>query len=514
MLKKKNQKQEEEQLGVRLNLLSFYLFFLLLFFPLQGFSSHFSFTPRCIEAHELCYALNLDSAQILLENEIRDQSDNLAPKLILHLAHTLRALITEEASDIERMESFSNLVRRDFLQLNANDPYKRFALSEMALHSALINAKENKQIASAHQLRVCLKLLRQNENLFPSFTLNKKTLGLLNCYLSTIPDNFKWAVELLGFEGNLDKGLEQLKSVTNLADPKVCSFYPMEASMLLSFSLAHVAKEADKAWAEALSLRSSYPKALLPLFIYSNVGMKFGKNDQVIEALKDRPNSPYLLPFHLLEHMLGTAKLRALDTTAIVHLKMFEDQFHGVNYIKSNYEKMSWYCLIFNKQEEYTKYRMKISSSGNLSNEEDQAAQSSTSKQTPNLILLKTRLLYDGGYYSKARELILPFKAKDFQTDQLKAEYAYRKARIYEALGQMKLAILFYELCTKLAIDSPEYYGAYACLYLGDHYLKNGDLSNAKRYYSKARTFKNNKEYTAFIEYRSKQGINACRMSQ
>ena len=57
-------------------------------------------------------------------------------------------------------------------------------------------------------------------------------------------------------------------------------------------------------------------------------------------------------------------------------------------------------------------------------------------------------------------------------------------------------------------IDSEEYYAAYASIYLGDYYLKQGYKTEAKKFYERALTFKNNKEYTGSINQRAKTGLS------
>ena len=71
----------------------------------------------------------------------------------------------------------------------------------------------------------------------------------------------------------------------------------------------------------------------------------------------------------------------------------------------------------------------------------------------------------------------------------------------------MEAAIKFYKACALFAKESTEYYGPYACLYLGDYYLQNRDFDKAESYYKKAQNYKNNEEYKTSIEQRAKLGL-------
>jgi hypothetical protein len=64
-----------------------------------------------------------------------------------------------------------------------------------------------------------------------------------------------------------------------------------------------------------------------------------------------------------------------------------------------------------------------------------------------------------------------------------------------------------YEASSLYAIKSKEYYGAYACLYLGDLYAKNDKIELAKKFYNRAMSYSENEEYVDSINSRAKAGL-------
>jgi hypothetical protein len=79
---------------------------------------------------------------------------------------------------------------------------------------------------------------------------------------------------------------------------------------------------------------------------------------------------------------------------------------------------------------------------GNSETEADKKAlKDAKSGQWPNVLLLKSRLLNDGGYHKEALDILLGKTTNDFSQTADKAAFAYRLARIYDDMGYEKEAI-------------------------------------------------------------------------
>ena len=82
-----------------------------------------------------------------------------------------------------------------------------------------------------------------------------------------------------------------------------------------------------------------------------------------------------------------------------------------------------------------------------------QAAKDAKSGVWPNPLLLKARLLNDGGYNNEAIALLTGKSTADFTKQEDKLEFAYRIARIYDDVGRDSEAIKMYLLAIKLGED-------------------------------------------------------------
>lgn len=514
LLKKKNQKQEEERLERKANLLraAFPLFFVLISFYSLKADYHVTFNTKVVEAQKLCYQLQLEPALAILSQAEKADPENLALAYLLNLNYTLKAFISESDADYKLLKAHYESASTKIEGLSDELAYKRFMLAEMEFQLAMIKGKREEFYSAAMNINSAYKLLKSNEEKFPEFIWNKKTLGLINAYLSTVPENYAWAVKLLGLKGSLSQGLAMLREVAYSEQKNAEGQYlAQEAHYLYAFTLYHIAKQPQRAWKEMQNCTEDAANNGLSTFFKALMASRIHKNDEVIATISKGPKGNNYTTVPFMNYMLGVAKLNALDPNAITALNNYYASFKGKNYIKACLQKMSWYYILFPNKSKSEYYKQLIKTTGSAIIEEDKLALLYSNKPASNAILLKARLLSDGGNYTAAQKLMEPLKSSDFANTMEKAEYAYRKARIYDQLNKKELAILFYVACSKFALQSPEYYGAYSCLYLGDYYLKKGQKSEAQHYYQQALSYSANKEYTDSIEQKAKAGLKACR---
>ncbi|MFY0644938.1 MAG: hypothetical protein JXR19_10770 [Bacteroidia bacterium] len=510
-MKKKSQKLVEELLERKANR-RFYTLLLSFLIPLFLIADvHFSYTTDCIKAQKACYELRLDDAQSLIEKSKAADPDNLSVLLLEHLRITLKAFVTEDDESYAELKSFHAKAYKTIAIAPSHLAHRKFAMAELDFQLALIKGKKNDFYSAARLINNAHKLLKSNHKQHPDFALNKKTLGLINAYLSSVPKNYDWAMKLLGFKGNLEQGLSYLKEVSALDENATYGVYSTEGAYLYAFTLSHVANRKEEAWISIKGNTTNYRTSGLATFFRANLAGRLHMNEEQIVILENRPKGKAYQAFPILDYMLGVAHLNSLSPSAIEHLKAFYNQTKGKHYIKACLHKMSWFYLLFDEKELALVYKSRIEKEGSDLNEEDKLAMHYASKVLPHKALLKARLLFDGGYYKQALNAIKNLSSDDFSTNDLKAEYSYRKGRIFQMLGNDHVASLFFIASTKFGVQSEEYYAAYACLQLGSYYLSIGDKSNAELYYKKANSYKNNKEFKDSIEQQSIAGLSACK---
>lgn len=508
MWKKKIQNQKEE-LFARNKLIRFYTLLLLLFCVSASSANHtFYFTKNLLVAQGQNYELRLHRARTILLEEQEFDPANSAVHYLLHFNAFMKAFISEEQSDYAAYRKVQDAALLHYNSLSDTIAFKRLAQSDAYFFSATLKAKFEEFYGAARDVNKAHSLINENHERFPKFLPNNKTRGIIKVYLSTVPDNYAWVVRMLGISGNLSEGLSLLKALAHTAsDTGYMKLFSKEAAYLYSFSLMHVAKQPARAWSETLKCTNDYTTNLTSTYFRSTMATKLNKNETAISILERRPTSQEYEKFYFLDYLLGAAKLNKLDVTSILDLHQFLTHFKGRNYVKSCLQKMSWYYMVSGNTQKAKDYKALINERGYGLNEEDKQAIRYADKALPNAELLKTRLLYDGGYTKEASTVLEKINPKTLPTRSLKAEWCYRKGRILEKEGNLVAALKLYEACTLYGIDSEEYYAAYASIYLGDYYLRTGANDDAKKFYERALNFKDNREYVSSVEQRAKAGL-------
>ena len=507
MLKKKQQNQNEK-LFVKNNRIAI-LTFLLLFFTLNGIASNYvAFKPQIVSIQKKNIQLQLDEAHQQLTKQQLSDSKNSAIAYLRHVNGYLRYFVTEDNRDYEQYKTSENTALLHFDKLLDSSPFKGFFKSDVYLYAATLDLRNGNFYEAAKSLRKSWNLIEENHKRFPHFKPNNKIRGILRIYLSAIPENYSWMTNLMGFDGDLNIGIALLKQLSDFkTDTTYLGVLAQESSYILANSMMQIQKHPHHAWLEMLKCTQDYKTNLLSNYFRSTMALKLNKNDIALKTLTSIPTSSSYISFPTMSYYAGLAKLYKGDPNAIYDFKFFLENYKGKHLIKSCYEKMSWHSLLSNDFEEAQHYKNEIGRYGTLIMEEDKQAQRYLRKQLPDPIILKARLLFDGGYYQSAYNTIIQTKVKALSTMDKKSEYCYRKGRILDRLGHQEQALVFYEASTIYGKKSKEYYGPYACIFMGDIYLKQGKRTLAKQFYTRATTYSNNQEYIQTIEQRAKSGL-------
>jgi hypothetical protein len=189
----------------------------------------------------------------------------------------------------------------------------------------------------------------------------------------------------------------------------------------------HLENDADEAWKTLQHQNLDVAKNPLHCFLKSSVALRSGHNTEAIEMLGQYHKTAGALDFPALEFQLGLAKLRRLDSDAAPHFLNFLSRFRGRNNIKEAYQKLAWSELIKGNTAGYKRYLQLCAQKGVADFGSDKNAQEEAQSNTvPDPTLVKARLLFDGGYYQKAHELLMEKESYRWPTQATQLEYTYR----------------------------------------------------------------------------------------
>ena len=196
---------------------------------------------------------------------------------------------------------------------------------------------------------------------------------------------------------------------------------------------------------------------------------------------------------------------------AIASFEKYTSNFKGKFYLKDAYDKLSWCYYLLGNNTAAEQVRQKVLQFGGTDTDADkQAEKNAKSGAWPNLLLLKARLLSDGGYNNEALALLVGKSANDFSKTEEKLEFAYRVARIYDDLNRDDDAIKAYQLAINIGTNRQEYYAARASLQIAFIYEQQGKKDEAIAYYQKCLDMDDH-DYKDSIDQKAKAGIARCK---
>lgn len=484
------------------------LYFLLLCVlnTIASFANHFDYSTLAQQAYRKATALHLKEARSIVEQLKQKEPRNLIVHHLDNYIDCLSILTTEDKTAFENLKAR----KKDRLAKveNGDDksPYYLFVQADIRLQWALIRLKFGEHFGAFMDVSKAFKLLKKNEKLFPEFMPNKKDLALMRTLAGTIPDSYKWGVKLIsGIEGDIVQGIEETEEVLKYAE-KHEFLFEEETLLMYGLLLFHYAEQPQKAW-QLLKGRLKPSSNLLHCFILSHISMRIGENDFAIRLLENRPKGRHIHPFPFLEHMLGGAKLRKLDSNARQHFVNFLLEYKGRNLIKDTYRKLAWHALIFEDEKKYRFYMQACLHKGTADVGDDRSALNEAKQGTlPNKVLLESRLLFDGGYHQKALYKIKQLPITKISDIPIRLEYFYRLGRIQQGLKNYDQAFFNYNLTIQKGKNAPYFYACNAALQSAKIYEQLKAYDKAKERYELCLSI-SPQEYRVSLHTQAKAGL-------
>ena len=442
--------------------------------------------------------LELDSAQTIINNYKSD--NNYYINYLENYKLFFKSFISEEQTDFDNFEiNSSNCL--SYLESNDNkSEYNLLLQSDIKLKLAVNHLKFENYIKAFANLYSSYLLIKLNVKKYPDFDENNKLDGIFDVLLGNIPSNLSFIKNVFNLEGNIQTGIAKLSAYYNMN--KNTEGKNQESLYILYYSSKNTLTRdlTNIVNNQKHNFSSPIYKYTLANHLAAN-----NRTDSAIKVLETYKTTNSSFPLHIINYQLGIYNLSKLDAKAKIHLNNYVNNFKGKNYIKSAYQKLYWYSLIF--ENENRDYLVKLNNFGENFTDEDKQA-SNFNYQNINLRLLKARLLFDGGYYIESQqELLQNYSASYYKSINEKLEYIYRFARINHKLENIELAITYYKTVIEKGKNVELHFAANSALQLGLIYESKQDYTKANEYLHKCLEL-NNYEYKNSIEFKAKTVIN------
>ncbi len=499
------------------NILSKTIWILIFLLLQKATVASIEYSKNCKKAYEYALGFDFQKMDLELAKERKKNPNNVVVQSIQTYSYFLKFAISEDKKALAKFEdSYTDLVDK-LENEDANNPLQRYLLTDLYFQSAFVNIFESNFLTALFRFKKAYGKIKENSEKFPDFALNNKALGLLNIGLGSIPKSYNWTLKLINMEGDMNLGYKQMQSFLELTqNDKSYEYLYVEGLLLYSFTQSNYSnKNSDSKILDNIysskSITSKYGNN--QLFTFSKVSFYQHKkeNEKALAALniiqsefETNPNKLFYL-----DYMFGESLLYKNLPNSTKYFKRYIKYYPGENYKRAAYQKIGWAAIIAGDNKTFNEQKQKILESGaDLLDADKQAIKEAKSDESPNISLLKSRLLFDGGYYNEAITVLRQgFVDGDFESQRENLEYIYRLARIYDEMGNQVLAEIYYKMTIDKGRDLPYYFAANSALNLAYKYEEQKKTNEAIEMYQLCLDLEFD-EYQNSITQKAKAGLS------
>jgi tetratricopeptide (TPR) repeat protein len=489
---------------------SVFCFFLLVAArPSAHAQSHFDFNPACQKAYAEIIQLKLVSGKALIETEKKSDPDNLIPYFLDNYIDFFTLFFNEDPQEYQRRKPGEE--RRLNLMENgdASSPFALFTRSVIYFQWAAIDIKFGARWDAAWSFRRSFLAGKENLRHFPGFPPSLMLQGAMQVAAGTIPPGYQWLGNLLGIQGTVADGMHSLEGVLDSHDPFAGLFHE-EAVFYFLYLKFHIQHQPEAVFQYIRQHRLDTKNNHLFTYLAVNLSLNNQMAAPAEQLILNRNPGPDYLDMPVWDLELGYAKADHLDGEASLYLERFIGRFKGKFYVKEALQKLSWVYYLQGQKDKAANARSRLLSLGNTETEADkQAMKDAQTGRWPNELLLKARLLDDGGYFQEALQLLNGKSSSSFAGPADQLEFVYRLGRLYDALNRKEEAIAAYLTTIKLGARRKEYYAARAALQTGYIYEERGDKKKAIPFFQKVLDLKGH-DYKNALDQKAKAAIARC----
>lgn len=446
-----------------------------------------------------------EESRMSLERLRTREPNNLAIDHLENYADCFQIFVTEDNTLFKKYKANKSLRINRFAKLPIADPYHAYLQADVLMQWSAVRLKFEEYIIAFRDISRAYKLLDDILDEDPDFAPALKNKGILSAIIGTVPDKYKWGIKLIGLQGSIPEGLKMMERILKVKKHQPF-FFEEEVHAAIGLTHFYLNNQPEKAIQTFQHPKLKAINSPLLVFLVANMYRRSGQSDKALSILQNAKFPSGTPPFPFLDFIEGDCRLRKLDKDADIYLKRFLKHYNGRNYIKETYQKLAWHGLIFKNETAYNSYMNDVVAHGYQMIDEDKSAlKEAESGITPHPILLKARLLFDGGYYSACRKVLSGISETKLSSTQ-KLEIKYRQARVTEKLDGPYSGIQAFLTLIKQNPGSTSYYVCNAALLCAQLYEAEGQKEKAAEYYRICLRLKSD-DYRMGIHQKAKAGL-------
>jgi tetratricopeptide (TPR) repeat protein len=482
---------------------------LLLSFKSNG-QKVFDFNATCQQAYKEIIQLKINAGQQLLNKEKAAHPDNLIPYFLENYIDFFVLFFNEDATEYKKR--IDNREKRlDLLSEGPeSSPFYLYTKAVIHFQWAAVRIKFGHNWDAGWEFRRSFLQVKENHEQFPAFSPNILYQGAMQVAAGSVPNGYKWLTNLLGISGTIKKGMARVEEFLHRKD-EWAMLFANEAIFYYCYLKFYVENDKQGVFDFLNTRQLDLVNNHLFAFLAANLSLNSQQCERTEQIILVKNNSPAYLPLPVWDMELGYARLFHLQPDAAVYLERFIHTFKGKFYVKEVLQKISWHYYLQGNQAKAATFRRQVLTSGSTDTEADKQAQKeAATDHWPNKLLLKARLLNDGGYYHEALRLLQGLEVTHFTLPEEKLEFAYRVGRLYDDGGADEEAIAYYKLAITLGEKRKEHYAARAALQTGFIYEQRGDKQTAITWFRRCLDMDDH-DFKNSLDQRAKAGMARCK---
>lgn len=438
------------------------------------------------QAYEDILALKFSKAQKILSLERTRDPQNVYVDYLENYIDFIRVFVSEDFNFFQIANKKFPKRFQHISELPDSNPYKNLLLANMNLQWAFARIKFGQYLRAAWEINKSYRLVISNHQRFPDFLPDEITLGALHVMIGLVPSQFQWMLKIISMKGSVGQGKAEIYHVleTSNIDSKY-AYLKDEALFFLGFLELNLSPNQKALNKLEVQLNRTDTNNMILKYLKVDILMRHGKNDEALNIISQMGNQHNYYRFYYLDYLHGECLLRKLDLNAAFYFRNFVHHFKGINYVKDAWRKLAWIDFLKGDTLGYFQAMDSVLvHGGKVVDADKQAFLEAESEKLPNSDLLYVRLLFDGGYYARAKKILNNMKGEKL-SPEVNLERTYRYGRIADKEGQVQDAKIWYKRTLKEGQNSPRYFAANASLMLGRMYESEDSLGLARHYYQK-----------------------------
>ncbi|HEY9113889.1 MAG TPA: hypothetical protein VIN10_04270 [Bacteroidales bacterium] len=446
----------------------------------QTLRAEYKVTEKCTQAWEALFNLDFITAHKLVQEELKVNPSNYYAYYVDQQIDAYFMMINASHSDYEHFEEQYKKRREIMDGKSTESPYYAMCEAEMQLQMGVFNVFFGDRLSGIRRAYSAYKKFYSAQKANPDFIYNRKMIGMFNIALSNLPPFAAWAAGTFGIKGDYDTGFNIMFQYFD--DVKNMKGLNTEAALYITLGYK-LNKEPEKAYLFLESVNENIIDYRLLKYFHGNTAWASGKNARAIELFSKFNPSELEIEFLPYNYMMGKIQMRSLDKQAETNLLVFLRKTKKEAYLKEINYYLALYYLMNGNLELFEKYKKTADDKGGDLTERDREAMYDCDLDyIPNPVLVKCRLLMDGGYYDRFNLTMKNFQLSEAKLLPYKLEYYLLMGKYYEAKNNNNSAIDSYKMVLSLGSSTDYYFASEAALRLGEYY-EDKDKSLAKSYF-------------------------------